>query len=173
MNDVGAKVEAGDRPREVAMNAVLRGALVVTLTLSLPALALAQTPAIESPTQVIMPAANVTFQPLDVPGFDPGMKLAAVFGDPNAATGFYVVRLAFPAGYEFPPHWHPMAENVTVLEGELLLGMGDKRDPATLASYPPGSFLYLPGKMPHFGGAKGATVIQLHGQAPFKIELTK
>ena len=44
---------------------------------------------------------------------------------------------------------------------------------ATEATYKPGSFLYLPGKMSHFGGVKGATVVQLHGQAPFKIELTK
>jgi hypothetical protein len=33
--------------------------------------------------------------------------------------------------------------------------------------------MYVPGKVSHFGGAKGATIIQLHGMAPFKIELTK
>ena len=153
------------------MNAVVRSAPV--LALFLPTLALAQTPATESPTQAIVPAASVTFQPFAVPGFDPGVKLAAVYGDPNAASGFYVVRLAFPAGYKFPAHWHPMAENLTVLEGELLLGMGSKVDPSKLTGYKAGSFLYLPGKMPHFGGARGPTVIQLHGQAPFKIELSK
>jgi len=146
-----------------------RTALAVALVLFLPAVSLAQT---ESPTHVVVPAASVTFGPLEVPGFNPGMKIAAIHGDPNAASGFYVARLAFPDGYKFPPHWHPMAEHVTVLEGELMLGMGDKTDPAKLAAYKPGSFLYIPGKMSHFGGAKGATIIQLHGQAPFKIELT-
>lgn len=140
-----------------------------------PALVLAQTPkpAAESPTMAIVPAATVAFQPFEIPGFDSGVKLAVINGDPNAESGFYVVRLSFPAGYKFPAHWHPMAENLTVLEGELTLGMGDKTDPTKLTGYKPGSFLYIPGKMSHFGGARGATVIQLHGQAPFKIELTK
>lgn len=60
---------------------------------------------------------------------------------------------------------------MTVLSGTFMLGMGAKADDSKLATYRPGAFLYIPGKMPHFGGAKGATVIQLHGQAPFKIEL--
>jgi len=66
-----------------------------------------------------------------------------------------------------------MAENLTVLSGTFLLGMGEKTDDSKLVTYKPGAFLYIPGKMPHFGGAKGATVIQLHGEAPFKIELVK
>lgn len=66
-----------------------------------------------------------------------------------------------------------MAENLTVLSGTFMLGMGEKPDTSKLATYRPGAFLYMPGKMAHFGGAKGATIIQLHGQAPFKIELVK
>jgi quercetin dioxygenase-like cupin family protein len=147
-------------------------AVVAALVLLAPRPATAQG-AMESPTHMMVTADKVTFQPMDVPGFDPGLKLAAVYGDPNAESGFYVVRLAFPAGYKFPAHWHPMAENVTVLEGELMLAMGDKVDPSKLMSYKPGSFLYIAGKNPHFGQVKGATVIQLHGQAPFKIELAK
>jgi uncharacterized RmlC-like cupin family protein len=127
----------------------------------------------EPTAHAVMPADQVKFAPIDVPGFPAGMKIATIHGDPNAASGMYVIRLQFPAGYKFPAHWHPNAENLTVLSGELLLGMGDKEDAAMLASYKPGTFMYIPGKMPHFGGAKGATVIQLHGQAPFKIELVK
>jgi Cupin domain len=159
------------------MKAVKRGTLVLALVLLLPVLALAQ-PApkplgAESPTHLMVTPDKVTFQPIEVPGFDTGMKIAPIHGDPSAESGAYVLRLWFPAGYQFPPHWHPMAEHVTVLEGELLLGMGDKTDPAKLMAYQPGSFLFIPGKMSHFGGAKGPTVIQLHGQAPFKIEITK
>jgi len=114
---------------------------------------------------------KVMFQPIEVPGFKSGMKIAVINGDPNAESGEYVLRLQFPAGYMFPAHWHPNTENVTVLSGELQLGMGDKEDASKLMSYKPGSFLYIPPKNPHFGGAKGMTVIQLHGPAPFKIEL--
>lgn len=127
----------------------------------------------ESPQHAVVPADKVTFGPIDVPGFPPGLKIAVVHGDPNATSGMYVIRLQFPEGYSFPPHWHPMAENLTVLSGTFMLGMGEEADTSKLAVYAPGAFLYIPGKMAHFGGVKGATVIQLHGQAPFKIELVK
>jgi quercetin dioxygenase-like cupin family protein len=119
----------------------------------------------------VVPADTVKFEPIEVPGFKPGMKIAVIHGDPNAESGMYVIRLQFPDGYTFPAHWHPMAENLTVLSGTFMLGMGEKPDSSKLATYSPGAFLYIPGKMAHFGGAKGTTVIQLHGQAPFKIEL--
>lgn len=154
------------------MKTVNRSILVLSAALLVPALATAQAyPKPEAMTAVT--PASVTFAPLEVPGFDPGAKIAAISGDPNAESGFYVVRLWFPAGYKFPAHWHPMAENLTVLEGDFMLGMGDQVDPAKLTTYKPGAFLYIPGKMAHFGGVKGVTVIQLHGQAPFKIELSK
>lgn len=127
----------------------------------------------EPPQHAVVPAEKVTFGPIDVPGFQPGLKIAVIHGDPNASSGTYVIRLQFPEGYTFPPHWHPMAENLTVLSGTFMLGMGEKADASKLTAYTPGAFLYIPGKMPHFGGVKGATVIQLHGQAPFTIELVK
>ena len=116
---------------------------------------------------------QVKYAPIEIPGFASGVKIAAVHGDPNAESGTYVIRLQFPAGYRFPAHWHPNAENLTVLSGEFLLAMGEQEDAAKLVSYKPGTFMYIPGKMPHFGGVKAASVIQLHGQAPFKIELVK
>jgi hypothetical protein len=51
--------------------------------------------------------------------------------------------------------------------------MGEQEDASKPVSYKPGTFMHIPAKMPHFGGVKGATVIQLHGEAPFKIELAK
>src|SRR6266542_670214 len=126
----------------------------------------------QSPEQhTIVPAGKVSFEPIDVPGFKPGMKIAAIHGDPNAASGESVIRLQFPDGYTGPAHWHQNAENLTVLSGTFMLGMGEKEDQSKTTTYAPGTFMHIPGKMPHFGGAKGMTVIQLHGQAPFKIEL--
>ena len=141
------------------------------------AVALAVLPGIEArqaasqPGHVIVPADKVAFAPIEVPGFQTGMKIAVINGDPNAESGAYVIRLQFPDGYKFPAHWHPMAENLTVLSGTFILGMGDKADNSKLVTYRPGAFMSIPAKMAHFGGAKGATVVQLHGQAPFKIEL--
>jgi len=115
-------------------------------------------------------ANSITWADLSVPGFAPGTKMAVINGDP-AAAGSYTMRLSFPDGYKFPAHWHPMAENVTVLSGTLLLAMGDRVDESQLKAYGSGDFLHIEATHPHFGGARGATVIQLHGQGPFAINL--
>lgn len=116
------------------------------------------------------PAAALTWAPITPPGFDAGMQIAVVRGDPGVVDGPYVIRLSFPAGYRFPAHWHPVTENLTVLEGEFLLAMGEKADESKLTTvYRPGDFIFAEPKMPHFGGARVHTVIQLHGVGPFAI----
>lgn len=115
-------------------------------------------------------AASLTWDDLEIPGFAPGLKLAVIHGDPGG-TGDYTIRLAFPDGYEFPVHWHPKAEHLTVLSGSFQLAMGTTVDRTKLQTYQPGDFLYIPGRHPHFGGVSGATVIQLHGMGPFAVEV--
>lgn len=106
------------------------------------------------------------------PGFDPGMKISVMQGDPGK-EGPYVLRLQFPAGYRFPLHWHPGIENLTVVSGTFLLGMGNTTDWNALKTYGPGDFLYIPPRHAHFGGSgpQGTTVIQLHGEGPFELIL--
>jgi uncharacterized protein (TIGR02246 family) len=105
-------------------------------------------------------------------GFDPGMKLAVMQGDPGA-KGPYVLRLMFPAGYRFPVHWHPGIENLTVVSGPFQLAHGNTADWSALKTYAPGDFIYIPPRHAHFGGsaASGASVIQLHGEGPFQLVL--
>jgi len=104
------------------------------------------------------------------PGFDPGMKLAVLHGDPGK-KGDYVLRLQFPDGYKFPVHWHPGGEHLSVLSGTFFLGMGKTGDWNAVRTYAPGDFIYIPARHPHFGGARGVTVIQLHGEGPFQLFL--
>jgi uncharacterized RmlC-like cupin family protein len=85
------------------------------------------------------------------------------------AAGPYVVRLKMPDGYKIMPHWHPTTENVTVVSGELHVGMGDKFDEAGMQAMPPGSFVAMPPRMHHYAMAKGETVVQVHGTGPFKL----
>jgi quercetin dioxygenase-like cupin family protein len=117
-------------------------------------------------------AKSITFTDLAVPGFDPGLKIAVIDGNPDT-TGAYTLRLSLPAGYRFPAHYHPMTEHLTVLSGTFLLAMGDRADESKLQTYVVGDYLHLPATKPHFGGARDATVIQLHGQGPFKIMLAQ
>ena len=51
--------------------------------------------------------------------------------------------------------------------------MGDRSDESKLQAYAAGDYLHLPPIKPHFGGARDASVIQLHGQGPFKIMLAQ
>lgn len=114
--------------------------------------------------------AAIKWSDISINGFPPGLKLAVIHGNPEG-TGDYAVRLQFPDGYRFPVHWHPKAEHVTVLTGSFNLGMGTTVNAAAEKTYGPGDFLYLPAKNTHFGGAKGVTVIQLHGVGPFAINV--
>jgi hypothetical protein len=69
-----------------------------------------------------------------------GAKVALLEGNP-ALEGPFTMRVQLPDGFTIPPHWHPAVEHVTVISGTFNLGMGEKLD----------------------------TVIQLHGQGPWKI----
>ncbi len=142
---------------------------IVTSAVPMPQMAAAATYDMDA-NMAMAGGSTLQWSDLKVPGFDPGTKIAVVHGDP-AGNGDYTVRLKFPDGYRFPVHWHPKAEHLTVLSGKLLLGMGTKADRAAEKTYTSGDFLYIPAKNTHFGGAKGVTVIQLHGMGPFTINL--
>ena len=150
-------------------NAIL---LVATLGLAGTQRAYAQNPDSSGQAMVAVTANDLAWAPIEVPGFPTGTKIAVIQGNPGEA-GPYTLRLSFPDGYRFPAHWHPMAENLTVITGALQVGMGDRVDDSKLKTYQPGDFLFIPGTMPHFGGARGPTVIQLHGQGPFTINVVK
>lgn len=135
----------------------------------MPVAAAAMSPRDTAGTQILS-GSGVTWNDLVVPGFDPGAKIAVLHGNP-AGKEDYTIRLQFPDGYRFPVHWHPGGEHLTVLSGSFLLAMGNTADWSALHTYAPGDFLFLPARHAHFGGARGVTVIQLHGDGPFDIKL--
>lgn len=101
--------------------------------------------------------------------FAPGVEYGAVYGHCDKVGAPCVFQLRFADGAKFPPHWHPVDENVTVLSGTFLAGMGDSYDESKLTSLPVGTYVFMPRRMHHFAGAKGVTVVQVHGVGPFKI----
>ena len=94
---------------------------------------------------------------------------AVVSGDPNAAGGLYVLRIRCTDGTKVPPHWHPEDENVTVMKGALLVGMGETYDETKLQTMNFGNFTTVPKEMRHFAFCKGDTIVQVHGVGPFKV----
>ena len=70
---------------------------------------------------------------------------------------------------QIPAHSHPTDENVTVLRGVFLVGMGDKFDETKLQAMNVGNFVAMPKEARHFAISKGDTIVQVHGMGPFKV----
>src|SRR5205823_6500368 len=103
------------------------------------------------------------------PALPPGSQMAVLEGDPTKAGTPFTIRAKMPDGYKVPPHWHPTAENVTVLSGTLGMGLGEKFDPAKGHEMTAGAYSRMPKGVRHFAWAKGETVIQVHGVGPFEV----
>jgi anti-sigma factor ChrR (cupin superfamily) len=98
-----------------------------------------------------------------------GCDLATVAGDPSVEGTPFVVRLRCVDGAKIPAHWHPTDENVTVLKGTFLAGMGETFDETKLTTMNVGNFVTMPKEMRHFATCKGETIVQVHGAGPFKV----
>ena len=99
------------------------------------------------------------------PSLPPGARIAVLQGNPAEAAAF-TVRLAFPDGYQVPPHFHPTDENITVISGTFLFGMGDVLEPGAARTLRRGEFITAEAGHHHFAMARGTTVVQLHGIGP-------
>jgi uncharacterized protein (TIGR02246 family) len=130
----------------------------------------ASSASMDAPDMQMLAVNRLAWSDFSSPGFDPGMKLAVLHGDPGK-KGDYTLRLQFPAGYKFPVHWHPGGEHLTVVSGTFMLGMGNVADWTAVRTYAPGDFIYIPARHSHYGGAGPTTVIQLHGEGPFQLFL--
>lgn len=102
------------------------------------------------------------------PVLAPGAQMAILSGDP-ASTGPVTLRLKLPAGYVIAPHWHPTDEHVTVLDGSLSLGMGDKADMSATTTLSTGGYAIAPANTHHFAISKRGAIVQVHLQGPFAI----
>lgn len=104
------------------------------------------------------------------PGTGPlkGTQVAQLLGDPSK-PGTFVTRIRFPDGHKVAPHYHAVMENVTVLQGTLLLGVGTKADMSKMIRLPAGSFFSLPPNTPHYAIAQGDTIIQLNDVGPWSM----
>ena len=98
-----------------------------------------------------------------------GCDLAPVAGDMNAEGAAFVLRIRCTDGTKIPAHWHPTDENVTVLKGTFLVGMGESFDESKLQTMNVGNFATMPKEMRHFAMSKGETIVQIHAMGPFKV----
>ncbi len=119
---------------------------------------------------VIIQPANVKWEP--VKGMT-GLESATLWGDPSATGGQYAIRYKLPDGFRFPPHTHPASEQVTVLSGTFLVGVGKTVDASKMLALPAGSYVEVPANLPHYAQAKGETILEVHGIGPDTINMLK
>lgn len=145
-----------------------RRLLWTVVSLATVALGLALAAGAQAPTHhLVVPHEKLAWGPIP-PQFPAGGELAVVQGDPGS-DGFYVVRVRMPGGYKIMPHWHPTAENVTVISGTLDVAPGDSFDVSKGEKLGPGGYVSLPALMHHFAWSEGPTEIQIHGVGPLAI----
>ena len=101
--------------------------------------------------------------------FPAGAQMSVLSGDPSKA-GMFVLRLKAPAGYMIPAHHHSTDEYVTVITGDLHLGMGDKLDKSKSALLSADGFAMAPAHMNHFAWTEGGAVVQVQAMGPFQVE---
>src|SRR5437773_11003315 len=84
-----------------------------------------------------------------------GCDLATVAGDPSAEGTPFVVRIRCADGAKIPAHWHPTDENVTVLKGAFLVGMGEAFDERKMTAMNVGNFAMMLKDVWHFAMSEG------------------
>ena len=102
------------------------------------------------------------------PGLPPGAQLAVLSGDPGT-EGMFTIRLKFPANYAVAPHHHPTDELVTVIDGQMAIGMGETLDRAKAATLGQAGYVALPANMNHYAFTGSGATIQITSHGPFQI----
>ena len=100
--------------------------------------------------------------------FPAGAEMAVLQGNPGAA-GLFTVRLRLPSGYKIAPHTHPTDENVTVIKGTFLVGMGASVDRKSMLTLHAGGFATAPADHAHYAVTEGQTEVQVHAMGPFAM----
>lgn len=96
----------------------------------------------------------------------PGSAAMYLVGNPANAEMF-VARFKYPSGFLLGPHFHTATVSITVLQGSLVIGMGERVDSSTVNRMGPGSFVLLPAGMNHYEWFEGETVVHVQGVGPF------
>ena len=102
------------------------------------------------------------------PSLPKGAKFAVVSGNPGQA-GPFVIRLKFPPGYAVPPHRHPAAEHVTVINGAVTLGMGPMMDSGRPMVLGRGKSIVMPANMNHYASTTQGATLQISSRGPFQV----
>jgi quercetin dioxygenase-like cupin family protein len=97
-----------------------------------------------------------------------GAQVAIVSGDPTKAV-LTTADLMMPDGYTMPAHFHPVDEQVEVLEGTLLIGVGAVMDHDKAMQANTGDTTVLHPGTQHYFIAKGRTRVRVTFMGPYTV----
>jgi quercetin dioxygenase-like cupin family protein len=92
-----------------------------------------------------------------------------LYGDPEKAGEFFVMRIRELPGTIIPPHKHPVDEHITVVQGTIYFGVGEKFDRAAMREIKTGGYAFIPKGSTMFGYIPDGAIVQVHGTGPFHI----
>lgn len=98
--------------------------------------------------------------------FPKGAQMSVLSGDPTK-PGIFVIRLKIPAGYQMPAHYHPADEYLTVVDGSVSLGMGNRLDKTKSVMLSTGAFVMAPARMNHYAFTSSGATLQILANGPF------
>jgi quercetin dioxygenase-like cupin family protein len=120
--------------------------------------------ALAAPTPTIVSPQTAKWQ--QGTGAFTAVQIAPIVGDPSASGGYYAYLIKMPDGVRVPPHFHGMTENVVVLSGTLMVGLGDTIEPTKMLPLGPGSVVSVTAGLHHYAMAQGETIIEVSGMGP-------
>jgi hypothetical protein len=105
------------------------------------------------------------------PALPKGAKLMVLEGEPPfSAEKTFTLLIKLPKNYVIPPHRHLVTERITVLDGALSFGHGEKVDRAAAIPIDKGGIALVPARHPHFAfTGDRETTIALTGVGPWEI----
>ena len=128
-------------------------------------------PASEVPKgERVVPSSQVRWEtPPPFAGLPEGVMIAFIDGIPVVKRPF-TFQLRFPPNSGLMPHTHPVTTRITVVSGEMLMGMGTEFDRSALKAIPASQFIYDVKGTPHYVWFDQETIIQFRGMGPFGID---
>ena len=92
-----------------------------------------------------------------------------IYGDPEAVGKPFVMRIRELPGTIIPPHKHPVDEHITVVQGTIYFGVGEKFDRTAMREIKTGGYAFIPKGSTMFGYIPDGAIVQVHGVGPFHI----
>ena len=98
-----------------------------------------------------------------------GAKDILLFGNPGK-TGNYTFRFKLPENYKIEPIILTSPSFLTVIEGEIFIGEGNKFDKSSMKGMPAGSFCNIPSNHPIYLMSEKQVTLQFHGLGPIELK---